>query len=95
MIKNIAWSEAISVNNKKIDDQHKHLIELTNNLIDHSNEKADSALISESLDELVKYTRTHFRDEEQLLEACNYPKLNDHKEEHELLFLKYLTFVWM
>ena len=79
----IEWSESISVNNSNIDSQHRHLIALTNNLILHSNAKTNSRLINESLSELLKYAKMHFRDEEKLLKEYDYPKLEAHRKEHE------------
>ena len=75
----IRWSENISVNNYVIDNQHKYLIELTNNLILNSNAKVNSEIIGETLTKLYKYSKEHFEDEEALLEKFNYPKLEEHK----------------
>lgn len=55
------WSEEISVNNYEIDNQHKHLIQLTNNLILNANAKVNSKIIGESLQNLLQYTRDHFK----------------------------------
>ena len=63
----IRWSENISVNNYVIDNQHKYLIELTNNLILNSNAKVNSEIIGETLTKLYKYFKVHFMDEEALL----------------------------
>lgn len=79
----IQWSEKISVNNDRIDNQHKKLFDLTNDLILHSNAKTNSEIINETLYELLKYTKYHFHDEEQLMEQFNYPKLEEHKKTHK------------
>lgn len=88
----IKWNKSISVNNLSIDSQHKRLIELTNDLILQSNAKANSSIINESLSELLKYTREHFRDEENLLKEHNYPKLEEHKKSHERFIYKIAMF---
>ena len=88
----IQWSESISVNNSEIDIQHKNLIQLTNNLILNSNAKVNSEIIGETLQKLLKYIKEHFKDEEELLEKCNYPKLEEHKKEHKKFVKKIVGF---
>jgi hemerythrin len=88
----IQWSESISVNNYEIDNQHKYLIQLTNNLILNSNAKVHSEIIGETLTKLYKYIKEHFEDEEALLEKFNYPKLEEHKKEHRKFVLKIVGF---
>ena len=88
----IQWSESISVNNSEIDNQHKNLIQLTNNLISNSNAKVNSEIIGETLQKLLKYIKEHFKDEEELLEKCNYPKLEEHKKEHKKFVKKIVGF---
>ncbi len=88
----IQWSDKISVNNTRIDNQHKKLIELVNNLILNSNAKANSEIINETLSELLKYTRYHFKDEEELMELRQYPKLDSHREIHKEFVYKITLF---
>jgi len=54
----IKWSEGISVNNYEIDNQHKYLFQLTNNLILNSNAKVNSEIIGEKLQKLYKFITT-------------------------------------
>lgn len=91
-MKRIQWSESISVNNFEIDNQHKYLIQLINNLISNSNAKVDSSIIGETLQNLLKYTRDHFKTEEELLDKYNYPKLGQHKKEHKKFLLRIVGF---
>ena len=88
----IQWNDRISVNNFEIDNQHRYLIQLVNNLILNSNAKVNSAIIGDSLQNLLKYTKEHFRDEEILLEKHNYPKLVEHRKEHKNFVLKIAGF---
>jgi hemerythrin len=88
----IQWSDSISVNNSDIDNQHKNLIQLTNDLILNSNAGVNSEIIGETLQKLLKHIKQHFKDEEELLEKCNYPKLEEHKEEHKKFVLKIVQF---
>jgi hemerythrin-like metal-binding protein len=88
----IRWDDRISVNNFEIDNQHKYLIQLVNTLILNSNAKVNSAIIGESLQNLLKYTKEHFHDEEILLDRHNYPKLEEHKKEHKKFVLEIAGF---
>lgn len=63
----IEWNENLSVNNLIIDNQHKKLIEITNNLILQSNANVYSEIINKTLSELLQYTKYHFHAEEKEL----------------------------
>ena len=88
----IQWSDSISVNNYVIDNQHKYLIQLVNNLILNSNAKVNSEIIGKTLQNLILFTRDHFRDEEALLARHNYPRFEEHKKEHKKFLLKIVGF---
>ena len=63
----IPWSEDLSVGLEEIDEQHKILINLINRLFNEAIlKRADKALISDILDELIQYTIVHFAVEESL-----------------------------
>ncbi len=82
-MKTLQWDKEISVNNHKIDQQHQRLFELTNNLIQNATATSRSKIVNEALSELLHYSRTHFTDEEAILAEHNYPKLAEHRAEHE------------
>lgn len=46
---------------------------------------ADEKLMADVLATLVAYTMFHFSREEAVMEACGYPQLGEHHEEHEVL----------
>ena len=73
------WSDEWSLGNETIDDQHKILLNILNDI-----EKGD-ILLENLLIRLVEYTTEHFGDEEQLMYKNNYPEnfLNPHKREHK------------
>ena len=88
----IEWDESLSVGHELLDKQHQKLIELTNILIDNSNAAFNSRLISESLDELMKYSKYHFQTEERILKNCNFSLYQEHIKEHEMFILKISSF---
>lgn len=79
----IEWNPDMSVNHKKIDEQHKEIIELTNTLIKNADAKVTSEIISESLENLIKHYRAHFQLEEEFLESQQYSNLRYHKGLHD------------
>lgn len=78
------WNPDYSVGNDVLDGQHKNLLALISQAEDLSKEQCpDFAQKFHAIfDELCTYIQEHFRDEEALLEANNYPDLIAHKKEH-------------
>jgi len=79
------WSPAFSVKVRKFDDQHKKLVELVNQLHDAMKAGQGHALLGTVLQSLISYTATHFKDEEQVMQANGYPDLVRHKGMHQKL----------
>ena len=71
---------------------HKDLSNLVSNM-EVQNPKVNSAIIGESLQNLLKYTKDHFKAEEELLYKHNYPKLEEHKKEHKKFLLQIICFI--
>jgi hemerythrin len=82
----ISWKEEYSVGVEKIDRQHRHLFEIINKLIDRSGSSSDSALVSETLTEMLNYAKEHFTTEEELMQEYGYPEIESHKEQHIYFF---------
>ncbi len=79
-----SWHKEYQVGNPMLDVQHKHLLDLADNLF-HSKSKAD---IVENFVLLDKFTREHYRDEEDLMKKSQYPEYEAHRKEHEMLLSK-------
>jgi hemerythrin len=84
----ITWSDALSVNIKKIDDQHKCLIELVNTLHDSMKAGKGNAVIGPILSDLLNYTSFHFATEEAYFQRYAYPDSVQHKRQHDELTQK-------
>lgn len=69
------WKDAYSVGNELLDSQHRQLIELVNQL-------TGETPLSDVLEGLRRYAETHFQTEEGLLEAAEYPELEEHQKYH-------------
>jgi hemerythrin len=74
----IEWNDSYLLGIDEIDKQHKMIFKLANSI----SSKNTQAEIASSVLELYKYTRTHFSDEELIMEKVGYPDLNKHKEMH-------------
>ena len=84
----IEWTdEEFSVRVVIIDDQHKSLVEMTNELLLAYNESEDKAIetFRRTVKGLVEYVQLHFTTEEDLMLKYNYPdsSYREHKDKHE------------
>ncbi len=79
----LKWDESYSVNNKKIDEQHKKLFDQINNLYNAIKMKTEKNALEKTLDDLLDYINKHFSFEESLLKASHYPQLVEHILKHK------------
>ncbi|MBI3446619.1 MAG: hemerythrin family protein [Magnetospirillum sp.] len=80
----LQWTENLSVGIPRMDDHHKKLVDLINQVFDAMSGDATSAVDS-VLSDLLDYTRYHFAEEEKLLAACAYPDLEEHSAIHRAM----------
>jgi hemerythrin-like metal-binding protein len=78
----ISWKEELSVGVKEIDEQHKQLIKLLNELFSAMSKGQGKPLLKEIIGKLTDYTKVHFRAEERLMTVYGYPGLEQQKIEH-------------
>lgn len=79
----IAWSDALSVGVNEIDNQHKTLVEMVNQLSEGIHGGWGKEARKEVIDKLIDYTRVHFATEESLMSIAKYPSYSAHKKKHE------------
>ena len=78
----IEWTDDLSVNIYKFDNEHKKLVELLNKLNDAMSQGQGQKVLSGILSELSTYTKTHFKNEEDAMEKYNYPGKQQQKTQH-------------
>jgi len=78
----ITWGPMLFVGVKEIDEQHKKLVELVNQLNDAMHGGQGKQALAPVLNELIRYTQYHFGTEERLMAAHPYEASPAHKEEH-------------
>lgn len=81
----VEWSDALSIGVETIDEQHKSLVAMLNEMYEGINGGWGRKARDEVLDKLVSYTVVHFETEESLMEASNYPEEKEHKQRHAKL----------
>ena len=81
----ITWRDEYSVGIDSIDQQHKKLINLINQLTTAVDYSTGEEFEREALAEVVEYTKAHFTYEEGLLEENTYPDFEAHKAEHRAM----------
>ena len=81
----ITWTEKLACGIKQIDDQHKGLVDLVNEMFNHvtGNNVQELDYFDRVIQEAVKYVKYHFAAEERILVATKYPGYIEHKKEHE------------
>jgi hemerythrin len=84
----LAWDDSYSVGIESIDNDHKKLIHLINNLQTAIDYKTDTKFEKQTLDEVIDYTQYHFTREEGLMEDNGYPDFVPHKATHEKMIEK-------
>lgn len=86
----LLWSPRMGVGNRRLDDDHKLLIDLVNQLSRPEAETRRDGLGADQLVEsilhtLIDYAAFHFAREEAALAAVGYPDLDSHRADHQAL----------
>lgn len=84
------WKDEYSVRIREIDDQHKKLVAMINELHQALATGKGRDVLGNILQQLIDYTRYHFSSEERLMEKYDYPGYVEHKEIHARLTDKVL-----
>ncbi len=91
-MKIIEWNEKFSVGIKEIDDQHRVLVDILDELYYAMLKARGNEVIETTLAKLVQYTKTHFATEELLFKKHSYPEEKAHKAEHDAMLKKVAAF---
>ena len=90
LIQSIEWTSDLDVGIEEINDEHKHLIGLANQVLGACYVGQGGAIIADVVDQLIDYTRYHFDREIDILEKYDYPDLAMHRREHDDLIKRVL-----
>ncbi|MDR0623139.1 MAG: bacteriohemerythrin [Treponema sp.] len=81
----VEWDTRYKIGIPVIDEQHKKLIAMTNDLYTAclGGKGAAKDHFRKTVREAVDYVRFHFSTEEKILDRINYPETAAHKKQHE------------
>jgi len=86
------WQQEYSVGYPQIDEQHKRLFELADELHAAMLAGKGKEILGKILGSLVAYTKAHFATEERLMQAHQYPDYAVHKAAHDGLTSQVIKF---
>jgi len=84
----VQWKPGFSVGDPAIDEQHSGLLDIINRMHQVMLAGGKSTEIQSVLEELMHYTLRHFAYEEEMLERCGYPELDEHKRKHLAMMIQ-------
>jgi len=93
----IEWRENMATGLSVVDNDHKNLFILINQFIELVESSKDKALkevtaeVEQSFYLIHDYTKTHFKREEMIMRAINYPNLKKHIILHQDLIKQLLS----
>jgi hemerythrin len=84
-MKRIEWDDSYLLGIMEIDNQHKKLLAIANDLYDTATGSTDRYVfrMSKVLKSLTDYTVYHFSEEEKCMSTYGYPSVSAHKVEHD------------
>jgi hemerythrin len=80
---NIQWSDSLELGVSSIDDQHKELVRLLNELGAALQANQAQEVLMDIFNDLVAHTISHFGHEELAFAQYGYPCAQAHVQEHE------------
>ncbi len=87
----LEWDDKYSVGYKLIDEQHKRLFVIYNQVVKIKQQEkqgavADSAVLGQILKDLSDYVHIHFLTEEEVMKVYGYEQFEPHKKIHDQFF---------
>ncbi|MCG2576706.1 bacteriohemerythrin [Dechloromonas sp. XY25] len=78
----VAWDASLSIGIDAIDEHHRYLFDLTNDLFDVVQEKRGAREVARVLKALDQYTQVHFRAEERMMDHYGYTEQTRQHDQH-------------
>ena len=88
----VKWDDSLSVGIDTIDEHHRYLIDLINNLFEVVSNKHDSGVVARLILSTTIYAKVHFRAEEKMMQHYGYGELHRHEQLHHAFEAK--AFEW-
>jgi hemerythrin len=78
----IEWTDSFSVGVALFDEQHRRLIDMLNEMIEDPAATTRSETVADVLTDMTNYAQEHFKAEEDLMLEHHYPRLEEHRQQH-------------
>ncbi len=88
IMKTFDWHDSYDVKVERFNDQHKHLFDIVKDLYVAMEDKEDRLALAHIINNLVKYSKEHFSEEEICLLNNGYPAYEKHRKQHKLFLNK-------
>ncbi|MDR2884697.1 MAG: bacteriohemerythrin [Deferribacteraceae bacterium] len=88
----VQWTDSLSVKIEKFDGEHKKLLDIINVLYESTSQGKGTDVISKTLKDLISYTQTHFKHEEDFLKGRGYNGIATQQEQHKVFVDKIAEF---
>ncbi|MBN1971966.1 MAG: hemerythrin family protein [Candidatus Delongbacteria bacterium] len=79
----ILWEKEYVLGYENLDEQHKSIIELYNDIAIRATNGFNTSMIINSVKNLLDYAQMDFSTEERLMILNNYPNFKSHRNEHD------------
>lgn len=79
----LVWDEKYSVGVVLLDNQHKRMFEVINELLDSINNNSTEEHLSHIIESLIEYKKFHFETEENYFKEFNYDGAEEHILKHK------------
>lgn len=87
-MKTFEWHERYNVKVERFNEEHKHLFEIVKKLYVAIENKDDRIALALIINDLIRYSKEHFTEEETCLMEAQFPNFEQHKREHRLFIQK-------
>ena len=91
-VTHIEWSSDIELGHTEIDEQHKRLLMLGEDLAETPINPATNKPSDEQLQALIEFAQKHFTFEESLMRSTGYPGVAEHANFHNTLLAQLRTY---
>ncbi len=87
-MKTFDWEESYDVKVERFNEQHKHLFEIVKDLYIAMENKDDRLALAQIINNLIRYSKEHFTEEELALLNTQYQNYEKHRKQHKLFIEK-------
>ena len=81
--KKLEWEEKYSVGVEEIDNQHKRMFLVINELLDAINTNSTEESLEHIIESLIQYKKFHFATEEKYFSEFNFNGADEHIQKHK------------